>query len=239
MSSHLLKRITPRLHSIPYATLDYFRNSVGFSFRLSPVPTSPDDLDYIHNALNNLAPIDVFKTLYRKEAGFFVNMIFSPCRDETWYGLLSKHSPDPLQYESDTSGESPETPTIIDSLAPEVATKYTKSKKELLIANLDKIIAIPRYEYIKGNKEFAEDKVELQFKHGLGSPTFKGRYSFTYATGSEPIIYCYFGPGEKPIENLQSLRRDIRHNFTMFYKFDQLTITPEVDFKFLKGHINI
>jgi len=68
--------------------LKYFANTIGFSCRITPPPNTSLELDYLLHNFHKLAPLDNFPTISNSNHGFFINAIYSPCRDESWFKLI-------------------------------------------------------------------------------------------------------------------------------------------------------
>lgn len=241
MKSRLIKPITRR-PLLPSTISTYFKNSIGFSFRLTPTPTNPEDLNFIYDELNKLAPIDIFKTLHNEKHGFFVNLIFNPCREESWYGMIG-NSQDQTQEEQElllrsSLGYPGKGNVIYDSLPLEIEPEFVQLIKNKLINDkLSKIIAIPRYEFIKNNKDYFNDKLLIYFSHNLKTPNFRKRYKLNSSIGSNSLIYIDINQGEEDVVDIEKLRNEIRHNFTKFYKFDKIEILNDNFYRLLNKNI--
>lgn len=229
---------------LPSTLSKYFRHAIGFSSRLTPAPTNQEDLNYIYDELNKLAPIDIFKTTDKKNSGFYIDIIFNPGRDASWYGMIGdpnrSSSPSFERSQLSLNHDYPGKSNILHDLSSplEMNEEYSKKFNQRLIDDkLSKIIAIPRYEYIKNIEDFKNDNLQIPFKHNLVTPKFRKRYSLNSAIGSDPIVYVNINPGEEDVVDIPTLRYEMRYNFTRFYKFDRVQILNNQSYRLLHKDI--
>lgn len=194
--------------------LKYFANTVGFSCRITPPPNTSLELDYLLHNFHKLAPLDNFQTISNSNHGFFINAIYSPCRDESWFKLIK---PDE------------------NHLFEEIDPKFTNTIKNDFINKLTSLVAIPRYSYIENNKDFQNYKLKIRFDHNIqrSIANYKGKYNLTTSTVDDPFISIINNDNANGTNNddddevlidYEKLRVNLRHNFQKFHKFDKIEI---------------
>ncbi|KAL6454632.1 hypothetical protein SBY92_004099 [Candida maltosa Xu316] len=185
--------------NIPESVKKYFLNTVQFSCRITPPPRTANELNYITTNFEKLAPVDYFSTSSGKH-GYFINVIYSPCRDKSWYRLLSNNE------------------RLVTNDGDEL-----RDAKRPLVDRLSRLIGIPRYSYIDNNELFFNNEGQIIFKHTLGEKIseYNNKYTLTTAMNEDPFISVMEAQDSIDFEKL---RANLRHRFQFFHKFDKVEI---------------
>lgn len=150
----------------------YFNFCVGARFRITPVPTSQEEVTFIYDSLQKIAPVDYFSMLPARHTstnlfGFTASVLFNVTGQESQL--------DPL------SGLDPSVDVKLDA---------QQQRRREMRNYLSSICGIPRHSYIKDDEKYWEGKVQVPFKHRLRSfgRKFDGKYRLTSSTIDLPFF---------------------------------------------------
>lgn len=197
----------------------YFQHHVSAKINLSPVPTTSKEVDHIYRNLKRLGNIEYFvmqrdKTRFNLY-GSKLHVVFNPCNTQS---LIAS------QFKSFSSVE-----TSMDTPASRERWKEILQNKNDLITNLNRIIALPRFSYVAGDKDYWKGKVKVSFNYKLSKEGLKYDKKFTLCPSIVPDEFISVSDTEIDTEELKDFRRKIRHNFQKFHKFESLEIKEGLD----------
>ena len=218
--------------------LKYFANTIGFSCRITPAPNTSLELDYLLQNFQKLAPLDNFQTssdsirdhdhhdYHHHQNGFFINAIYNPCQNESWFKLIKLDENHQLFKQIDNK--------LINNYNNNNNNNNNNNQtiKNDFIKILTSLVAIPRYSYIENNQQFQNYKLQLRFDHNLqrSITNYKGKYNLTTSTIDNPFISIINNKNDKNGKDdevqidYEKLRVNLRHNFQKFHKFDKIEI---------------
>ena len=196
----------------------YFKYHVAVRMRLTPSPTNAKEVQHLYYSFKKLpGQIDYFH-LGRGEKGLNqfgrdLTVVLAP----TKFSLLQPFSE--------------------DEMGVEIKEEELQASKDSLFNYFTDICGLPRYSYIEGSKSFLEGKIKIPFKFSLSRHGLKyaGRYKVSSSTIEKPFAHIVpTGPeqetGLKNDSTFEDFRRQIRHNFQKFHKFDNVVIETGPEF---------
>ena len=95
-----------------------------------------------------------------------------------------------------------------------------------LSATLAALVALPRFCYIENDAEYAAGRTVAPFRHTLTKHALDldGRFAVSPATSARHL--CLASPVDA---TLPRLRKELRHNFQKFHKFDFVNVATGAD----------
>lgn len=170
---------------------------------LTPSPSTMQEIQYIYRNLLRIAPIQSF-VIDKKPIGYD-NML------HVTFNLSRAQSVDPFEEPGEDS-----------SHLPAIRSQISQY--------LNRIVAIPKFQYIDNDNQYLEGKSQVPFNHKLakGALRYLGTYTVTKSTVASPFCLIEPGqfqpgqnqPGQMQPEVLSKLKKDIRCNFETFTKVD-------------------
>lgn len=196
----------------------YFKYHVVAKLRLTPSPTNAKEVQHLYYSFKKLpGQVDYFH-LSRGERGLNpygrdLTVVIAP----TKLSLLQPFN----EVESEI----------------EIRDEELQASKDKLISHFASICGLPRYSYIEGSNSFVEGKIKIPFKFSLSrwGLNYAGRYKVTSSTIDNPFSHIVSTGSEqetglKNDHTFEDFRRQIRHNFQKFHKFDNVVIEAGPEF---------
>ncbi|KAI5950827.1 hypothetical protein KGF54_003901 [Candida jiufengensis] len=197
------------MNKIPPKILKYFKYAVEFKCKITPPPKTSTELNFIIQNFEKLSAIDYLTNTSLNDVsiienqGFWMKIVFNP--------VFNRSKVAPVFSDDDK----------INDDKSELKSKHIQAK---LIENLDNLIAIPRYLYLKNdNSGFLSNRTHLKFNYDLSTKGSMYHNKFELSNASNNSAFIYVTKCDPPIDKYK-LRASIRHNFSHFHKIDNIEI---------------
>lgn len=190
------------ISSINKSLARYFQNHVIVDIKMTPVPTTAEEVDHLYRNFKTLGNLEFFR----------IN------RDKSRVALYDSRLL--MAYNPSNQGSLLQPNSNIFSF---VETKQElKHSQDEIINTLSRVIGLPRYSYVINDEKYWSGEIEVLFKYHLNKEGLKyeKKFNLTSSVKSSQFITTEEGPYTKDIPDF---RKKIRHNFQKFHKFDYVS----------------
>ncbi|KAK6460550.1 hypothetical protein DFJ63DRAFT_337311 [Scheffersomyces coipomensis] len=199
-----------KVGSLVWGLARYLENHIFAEISLSPAPSNSKEVQHLLENFRRLGNLEFFKVARNRSGlstyGSKIWLIYNPSENST---LLK---PRLISHNNQLPSSFPH----VDRL---------REKQSEISKRLSGLIALPRYSYIEEDREYLHGDTEIPFNHRLTREGLKydHRYSILASRATHQFLELEIEAEEQIDPN--DLRKNLRHNFQKFHKFDSVSIT--------------
>lgn len=184
---------------------------------MSPSPSTANEVQHLYQNFKTLqGSLEYFEISRGKQGlntyGNEATLIYNPS--------LQLSQSDPFNGTSDSSESSLDLVLLQNRLTETIRT----------------ICAIPRYSFIENDKEYMNGEIEIPYKYRLNRDGLKYEKQYAISPSTVDSQFSYISSASMSEDEelaisdpvLADFKRNMRHNFQKFHKFDHISFSPAI-----------